>query len=310
MRTVATARSPVSVYCTMGCCSSSQKDAVQTTDVLLNEERPQKDVPAATKKRVQALFEMCNIDGKGQLKISQFKAAKMSVGPHTVGVFPELENMDLDGDGFITADEWHTWFAATHDAMGAAEFDDVMSEMERAAADIVVRLNALAASAAGDGHEEEVPVAPLAPARAAAVTELFKLWAEEHPESGLLCIEIAKMQAQPMKVGPYEQRNIFPSLGDIDANGDGLVELDEMLAYFQLVGAVLGDEEFDELMAVGRAMAEHAATVRRCVALSTEEPPLAPQGSEQVEAEGFVPPPLSEARAAKVRESRAELSSA
>ena len=86
----------------MGCCSSSQKDAVKATDVLIEEPAPQKVLCGAAKKRVEELFEMCDVEGKKQLEISCFNTAKMSVGPHTCQVFPQLESMDLDGANSVS----------------------------------------------------------------------------------------------------------------------------------------------------------------------------------------------------------------
>ena len=219
------------------------------------------DTPrTANDKSITELFNRWDVaDGANDQKIEveAFRGGSVKVGPHESRVLELLAQMDFDGDGYVTYDEWHQFFATAAGSLSPEEFGDVMKDLADAADNmvtiarcsrIVTELGAPAAAADDDDDDDddngEVATPPLSAARLAAVQAIFKAWDYE----GAGSIDRTKLQNCNMTVGPHESK-VLSSLADMDLDGDNLVTEEEMLFFFTGVSPSLSDTEFDEVRA-------------------------------------------------------------
>ena len=57
---------------------------------------------ASQSTRVKELFTTWDIDASGKLELAAFTGAVTKVGPHQTKVLAQLQDMDVDHDGFVT----------------------------------------------------------------------------------------------------------------------------------------------------------------------------------------------------------------
>lgn len=146
--------------------------------------------------------------------------------------------------------------------------------------------------------------------RKAAVEELFAAWDFDKKGS----IDRKQLNEQVgVSVGPRAEK-VFTSLELMDADGDQLVTLDEMLAFFGAASSMMSDDEFSSLRDEMLEVAQTQASVASMVALAAEAPTSRTidstgAGGEYTgdevtdeDAAESAPPPLSEARVALVKE--------
>ena len=75
-------------------------------------------------------------------------------------------------------------------------------------------------------------------------------------------IDLSTLQGDcKTEIGPAKH-TLLESLAAMDANGDGLVVYDEMVSYFNAVGSVLSDDEFDDTLSELASSAAMAQLVR------------------------------------------------
>eukprot|EP00966_Prymnesium_polylepis_P294599 6803150-Prymnesium_polylepis.1 len=119
-------------------------------------------------KRIQSLFDKLDIDSAGKLPLSAFNSSTTSIGPYQDNIFKKLNDMDcdmwafelstfqpspaltmtccarpdtaraVDSDGFVTRQEWETYFTAMA-SLSEEEFGVIVEELSDTA-DIVVNI--------------------------------------------------------------------------------------------------------------------------------------------------------------------------
>ena len=103
-------------FAAMGCAPTKEAGVPSASpgDVSVEaapEARPQ--LSAARLQRVQALFAEWDVGGAGRFEIAGFeKQSTMKVGPHESQLLARLGDMDVDGDGYITKEEWQDYFGS------------------------------------------------------------------------------------------------------------------------------------------------------------------------------------------------------
>jgi len=241
--------------------------------------------------RVKELFTTWDIDASGKLELAAFIGAVTKVGPHQTKVLAQLQDMDVDHDGFVTEAEWLLWFTATAGTLNAGEFNLIMEEMQTSAEEMVtlVRCTRLAAESAA---EIEAPAAPppLTGDRLEKVQALFKAWDYEGKGS----IDRLKVGASSVSFGPHKS-HVLKQLDDMDTDGDNLITLVEMTDFFQAISAELNDAAFAAVVGEMLELASEAATIAACLAMA-----VAPQvqgAEEEPEAKAS----LSDARAEQLK---------
>jgi len=262
--------------------------ALTQVEPTLEEAPKSATLSAAATKRVEELFNLWDIDEAGKLELKAFTEASMQVGPHETKLLTRLGDMDIDHDGFITADEWAKWFAGTATVLNSEEFDLVMTEMSDAADNMValIRCTRLAAEAPAEtpveergslGSEASVLVL-LEGARLASVEMLFKSWDFD----GKGEIDRVQVGAASVSFGPHKSR-LFKQLESMDTDGDNVISLEEMKAFFQVVSPQLDDASFEAVICEMEELASEAATIAQCLAMAAETPtaPLEAESAEQ-----------------------------
>jgi len=235
---------------------------------------------AAGLKRVVDLFKLWDIDSAGKLELKAFTEASMQVGSHEVKLLSRLADMDFDGDGFITDEEWQKRFTAMAGALSADEFDLVMTEMGDAADNMValIRCTRLAAEAdAVPADTSEAAPAELTGDRIAAVEKLFKAWDFEDKGS----IDKKKVTEAAVSFGPNKSR-MMQQLESMDTDGDGVVTLTEMKVFFQVVSPNLSDGDFAAVIGEMEELAAEAATIASCLMLAAADPTVEMDAAEIV----------------------------
>mmetsp|Transcript_40243 Transcript_40243/g.96393 ORF Transcript_40243/g.96393 Transcript_40243/m.96393 type:complete len:391 (-) Transcript_40243:344-1516(-) len=229
---------------------------------------------ASQSTRVKELFTTWDIDASGKLELAAFTGAVTKVGPHQTKVLAQLQDMDVDHDGFVTQAEWLLWFTATAGTLNADEFNLIMEEMQTSAEEMVtlVRCTRLAAESAA---EIEAPAAPppLAGDRLEKVQALFKAWDYEGKGS----IDRLKVGASSVSFGPHKS-HVLKQLDDMDTDGDNLITLVEMTDFFQAISSELNDAAFIAVVGEMLELASEAATIAACLAMAVAP---AVQGMEE-----------------------------
>ena len=100
------------------------------------------------------------------------------------------------------------------------------------------------APSAADAGEEGAEEAKLTDERKKQVDDLFLSFM-----SGALSnpIKLSDLAAVKVDNGPTKE-DVLSGLAAMDANGDGLIEIDEMYFYFAFVGQALTDTDFDTVV--------------------------------------------------------------
>ena len=237
------------------------------------EARPQ--LSAARLQRVQALFAEWDVGGAGRFEIAGFeKQSTMKVGPHESQLLARLGDMDVDGDGYITKEEWQDYFGSAAAALKDDEFDIILDELASAGANAVAIQRSVRAAgadgappAAGDDDEGAAPTPALPKARKALVDELFAVW--DFDKKGAISREAAGSAA--MSAGPVATQPL-KYLEEMDADGDNQVTYDEMLGFFTLASPQLGDVDFSTIIDSLMEVAETAAVVASAVKAAEPRP--------------------------------------
>jgi len=215
---------------------------------------------------VKELFAQFDVDSIGKLPLENFSDTSLKVGPHESHILSKLKEMDYDGDGTITTNEWETYFAAMA-ALNEDEFKMMIGEMGDYANTVcsIIRCTRLAADDAPAPPADELePPAALAPDRVAIIDKLFSAW----DVTGSGQIDRRKLKDAGGTLGPHKVQ-IFAQLEAMDVNKDNVVTKDEMLDFFQAAVA-LSDDEFksttDDMMAV----AQDEATIAMLTSMAAE----------------------------------------
>jgi len=210
----------------------------------------------------------------GKLHVKTFKDASMQLGAVKAHPLAQLATMDADGDGYISQEEWDTWFATAAGTLAKDEFDCILADMHEAAEGVVTIIKCMRlveapdASAVGDDledTEEELPQLP--EVRKERVVGIFETW----DTNKLGSIDRLAVMKSHMAVGPHDTK-IFAQLEAMDADGDMKVTLAEMVAFFQMVSPSLSDEEFNMIADEMLEAATHACAVGDLVKLAAEVP--------------------------------------
>jgi Ca2+-binding EF-hand superfamily protein len=256
----------------------------------MGEEVAMPALSAAQAERVATLFKAWDIDSIGKLPLANFTGASIPIGPHESGVLTKLREMDYDGDGSVTKEEWNAYFAACA-VLSQEEFDLIINSMIEAAELIctIIRATRMAA-------EDEMPPAddldasvPLSAERIAAVKALFAAWDIDGSGS----IDRRKLTGvSEVSFGPFHAQ-VFKQIKEMDTDGDQLVTLEEMLSFFQ-AAAALSDDEFEAIRSPMLEVAQEQATIKMLTDMAggVEGPP-----EEDMEAIT----PLSEPRLAELK---------
>ena len=217
------------------------------------------ELPASRKAAVEALFDAWDFGGEGRVNLSKVASASLQIGPREDKILSDLATMDVDHDGFVTKEEMLQFFGAASPMLSDGEFDQVtseMSELAHTAKNIAEMLALAAAPVTVSADESALP--PLSEARAQLVKELYLKYAP----SVEVAIDLSRLQGDcKTEIGP-SKHTLLESLAAMDANGDSLVVYDEMVSYFNAVGSVLSDDEFDATLSELASSAAMAQLVR------------------------------------------------
>jgi len=217
------------------------------------------ELSAARQAQVQALWDAFDFDSSGQIDREKLETATVTVGSREAKVFANLKDMDLDGDRVVTQDEMFTYFKFVSGGLSDSEFTLIVEEMTEfatSAAAVAANLKiAMALTGAdfggGGGGEEEgddddaiVEQPPqMSKSRYALCASLFDVFDPTHAP-----IELSKLTADcTVDVGPCKA-NVMNAMKDMDINGDGKVEFQELIDYFTVVGEKMSDDEFEGLV--------------------------------------------------------------
>jgi len=253
---------------------------------VLSDSKVEITLDADKSTRVKSLFTTFDMDDSGKLELAAFTGAVVQVGPHQTKVLDRLTDMDIDHDGFVTKEEWLTWFTATAGKLNTEEFNLIMEEMHATAEEMVtlIRCTRLAAESVA---EIEAPAAapPLTGERLAKVQALFSAWDVE----GTGGIDRLKVGASAVSFGPHKS-HVLKQLEDMDTDGDNVISLQEMTDFFQAISVELDDPSFASVIEEMLELATEAATIAACLQLAVAP---AAQGADE---EPEVKPTLSAAR--------------
>lgn len=204
------------------------------------------------KEMITSLFAEWDFNGNGLIDRGQLQGTGVTVGPRTEKVFSSFEQMDTDNDGQVTLQEMLDYFGVAASLMSADEFKSTITEMtevagiEKAVAvsvELAAEGKAEMATAPDEGDEPPEPPPELTEARKALVKALFTAFSADLSPIDLSAITAAgKIESGPSKEAVLE------GLVAMDANGDGKVEMDEMLLYFTYMGEALNDDEFNTVL--------------------------------------------------------------
>jgi len=195
------------------------------------------------KQLVLDLFNKWDFNGNGAIEIAVLSSTGVSVGPRMTKVFAEFEKMDVDGDQKVSLDEMLLYFGVVSQMMTPEQFHSTVEEMSAVAGQelSIERLVKLAEEAQMlDGEDEETEPPPaLSDERKDLVLAYFRLY-QPHDEP----IDIGAISEDgKVETGPAKH-NVLEYLKAMDYNGDGKIEVGEMLEYFTFVGQELNDDEF------------------------------------------------------------------
>jgi len=214
------------------------------------------ELPAERQAQVQALWDAFDFEGSGRIDREKLETATVSVGSREAKVFANLKDMDLDGDRVVTQDEMFTYFKFVSGGLSDSEFTLIVEEMTEfaiVAAAVAANLKiAMALTGAdfgsggggedGDDATVEQPL-QISKARYALCSSLFDVFDPTHAP-----IELSKLTADcTVDVGAYKA-NVMSAMKDMDINGDGKVEFQELIDYFTVVGEKMSDDEFEGLV--------------------------------------------------------------
>ena len=228
-------------------CGESKEVKVEVPDVKV-------EVPTlkAGKKRddVMALFKTFDTAENGMISLASLKGATVKVGPSESSVLQRMQEMDLNGDGFVEQSEWEVYFATVVETLSDDELKFILDELSEAGTQ-------LATIAACVKMAAEEPVEDGTPSAEAATEELKKMELKgkqkelvvalfnEWDTGSVGYIDRSKLSATGVAVGPREEK-IFANFDQMDLDQDNKVTLDEMLTYFSVVASMMGEKEFAE----------------------------------------------------------------
>lgn len=250
---------------------------------------------------VRQLFKDWDIDGKGMIEIKALKGVTVNVGPQESQVLSQLIAMDYNGDGFVEAAEWETYFGSTAPSLTDAEFQVIMDDLRTSGEAMVtiLRCTKLAGQSTtgpttvssddAAAAEAELAGMTLSDSRKEKVVELFKLW-DVHKDGK---IAYKTLNSTGVQVGPKEHK-VLDDLGRMDTDGDEVVTLTEMMVFFGACSEVMSDDEFDTIMADMSDVASTTNGVAKMIAMTEQSVREAGIVSEGEEAEP--PPELSAER--------------
>jgi len=226
------------------------------------DEEPMSEQPMSEQRvaLVKALYDACDSgDGKAGdgIHIQRLSAAAVSYGPVTEFPLSDLMEMDTSNDGILKEDEMMRYFQVTGRFMSDAEFTEVVSALcesigPNANADLIKNLCGLAAQpepAKQDvavEEEEDKVESTMSDERMARVKALYDACDAADGKVGD-GIHIKRLGKVGVTVGPANEHP-FSVLSIMDASKDGVVDLDEMVAYFETANSRLSDDEFNEVV--------------------------------------------------------------
>jgi|EP00900_Chrysochromulina_parva_P002095 Ca2+-binding EF-hand superfamily protein len=212
---------------------------------------------AERKAKVDELFGAWDVNHKGAIPLKKLQQGKITFGPQQSSLFERLQDMDADGDGNVTLTEMLMYFTVLGDHTSDDEFSLILGEMQTAAADTTLiealmristtdaeERNSFRKERNSGGHaseddDEEEKFEPLSPEKTALVRKLFDIFAKGDDKSG---IPIAALQGDAtIEIGPTKM-TLLQFLDSMDADQNGTVTFAEMVAYFTVLGADLGDD--------------------------------------------------------------------
>lgn len=209
------------------------------------------------KDQILAIFKVFDTAGDGKIPLASLSKATYSVGPaESHDLLRTMRQMDINKDGFVEANEWEMYFAALVASLSGDEFDMLLMPIERASVDYAAVQQALKFAEASDAPLEnsaeaaEEALEMLAEMRSAMtaaqmelVTDLFKAW--DFNQDNI--IQIEKLQTMGVEVGPRKEA-IFADFAMMDTNGDGGVDMDEMLNYFSVLATTTSEAAFEDIV--------------------------------------------------------------
>jgi len=217
--------------------------------------------------QVDELFKEWDIDGEGRLPITNFdKKSETVIGNQKFNIVAKLGEMDYDGDGFVTLEEWKIYFTAAA-ALSRDEYDFIINAMKDAAGVVVTIIKAgrLAAEVPVAPPAEDLEVTPLAADRVDVVEKLFAAWDLQ----GTGSIDRRQLtHSSTVEIGPI-QANVFSQLEAMDTDGDQLVTKQEMMVFFQ-GAAALSDEEFSTITGAMLTVAQDQGTIAMLTQMAAE----------------------------------------
>ena len=255
---------------------------------------------------VRQLFNEWDIEGNGMIEIKALKGVTVNVGPQESQVLSQLIAMDYNGDGFVEASEWETYFGTTAGVLSDSEFQVIMDDLRASGEQMVTILRCTKlASGAGDAPKavssdeaseaaEALAAMTLSGERKAKVEELFKTW----DVKGDGKIAYKTLNSTGVQVGPKEIK-VLDDLGRMDTDGDEFVSLSEMLAFFGACSAEMNDEEFATIMGDMSDVAATTTGVAKMIAMTNDAAATAGVVGEGEEIEP--PPEMSPEREALVK---------
>lgn len=284
----------------MGCAGSKAVDhseaGKQPVFVREGDDAPQ--LPPDKLKLVKDMFKEWDIEGNGMIEIKALKGVTVNVGPQESQVLSQLIAMDYNGDGFVEASEWEAYFQSTASVLSDAEFQVIMDDLNSSGSHMVtvLRCKKMAGESTGPTHEtsdEEVQEALAAMAlpeeKKAAVEELFAIW--DYKSIGKIAYK--EINSAGLQVGPKEIK-VLDDLKKMDTDGDEVVDLPEMLAFFGAVCSIMSEDEFSSLIEEMKEVANSTVGVAKMIAMTNKEAASAGVADEDEEQEEV--PELSAAR--------------
>ena len=227
--------------------AATEEDAAEATAELEGAK-----LTEAQTEMVKTLFKVWDFNGDGVISLGAIHTATVEVGGKKAKVFADFEKMDLNGDNVVTLDEMMTFFGLAVKEMGDEAFAFAVGEMTEAASGEQGVTNMLALAAEmegatlasgdddGDGDGEAPPLPELSEAQLQRVEALFKTFSDDLAQPiGLDDLASAKIEIGTSKI------KVLDGLRAMDANGDGMVEFDEMKSYFMVANTTFVADEFD-----------------------------------------------------------------
>lgn len=231
------------------------------------EEAEFEPLPAARGEKVEALWAAWDYEGKGKIALDKVTSTELTVGNKTMKALSGLKDMDFNGDKVVDKEEMFKYFQIASPSMQDDAFDTIIGEMTEVATrasnvaksvQLVEQMKAEADGAGFNEGEEVEEMAPLSEARAALVKELFAVFNADFKP-----IKLASLNDDcTVGVGATSMK-MFDNISAMDANGDGMLELDEMMLYFTAVSQTLDDQSFEEVLKEMIGNANSAAIIKQ-----------------------------------------------